>query len=478
MRRGRRLGPLYRKDGVWRPDPRKLSWLGRMPNKTRRLAKRAEKQRGGAELYHAVGDLTKEKILDIFCNGRPFDSFPSADRPIFLLKWGPPGSGKSSAKVRSFIDTLGVDASDFIDYSPDKIIENLVPYRFESALAKAEYERMKADYERKDYAAVKQRLSSYVLNLKGRYTSSVKKNVNAFVKSWPSGRPVPISKMEEFEKILNDVLYDKSASIYSFYRLKNKTGSTKTIREKMRDVLAELFTRDKFIQYESGGAGYGEGMERKRLVDQFTPHRLSRTVTRGSVKSSFIEIFKNTQEELLGKIEYDSTNMPIGIDQTSIGPITVPMNYRIVVVYPVIPREKIAERAQKRAAHMFFQKNDVAINDIDTYRFFMMEYAAELFAMLGGENPVHEIVDQALRIEQEKHGENSSIPYTEYIKGLITKLRNLEDGELISIPFFRGIGPTAIMDSVEQAFQYSVDYFLKQYLLIGRIEQVVYINTA
>jgi hypothetical protein len=48
----------------------------------------------------------------------------------------------------------------------------------------------------------------------------------------------------------------------------------------------------------------------------------------------------------------------------------------------------------------------------------------------------------------------------------------------MTIPFFRGIGPTAIMDSVEQAFQYSVDYFLKQYLLIGRIEQVVYINTA
>jgi hypothetical protein len=101
------------------------------------------------------------------------------------LKWGPPGSGKSSPKVRSFIDTLGVASADFIDYSPDKIIENLLPYRFDSALAKAEYERMKADYERKDYVAVKGRLSSYVQNLKGRYTSSVKRNVNDFVKGWP-----------------------------------------------------------------------------------------------------------------------------------------------------------------------------------------------------------------------------------------------------------------------------------------------------
>jgi hypothetical protein len=451
-------------------------------NKTRRLAKRPQKQRqqagGAAELYQAVGDLTKDKIIEIFCNGRPVESFPSAERPVFVLKWGPPGSGKSSAKVRSFIDTLGVASTDFIDYSPDKIIENLAPYRFESALVKAEYERMKADYKRKDFAAVRQRLSSYVLNLKGRYTSSIKKNVNAFVKSWEGKHPLPISRMEQFQKILEQVLYDKSASTYSFYRTKNKTGSTKTIREKMRDVLAQLFTQGKHIQYESGGAGYGEDLERKRLVDQFTPHRTARTLARGSVQSSFIEIFKNTQEELLGKIQYDSSNMPVGIDAASIGPTTVPINYRIIVVYPVIPRDVIAERAQKRAASMFFQRDEVIINDIDTYRYLMLDYATELFAVLGGENPVHEIVDEALRLEQEKHGQNSSVPYTEYIKTLITQLKGLEEGELMTIPFFRGIGPTAIMDSVEQAFQYSVDYFLKQYLLIGRIEQVVYINTA
>ena len=447
-------------------------------NKTR---KRPEKQRqrgGAAELYQAVGDITKEKIIEIFCKGRPVGSFPSAERPVFLLKWGPPGSGKSSAKVRSFIDTLGVASTDFIDYSPDNIIEDLVPYRFDSALAKAEYERIKADYKRKDYAAVRQRLSSYVLNLKRRYTNSVKKNVNVFVKSWEGKHPLPISRMEEFQKILNQILYDKSASTYSFYRTKNKTGSKKTIREKMRDVLAELFTQGKHIQYESGGAGYGEGLERKRLVDQFTPHRLARTLARGAVQPSFIEIFKNTQEELLGKIQYDSANMPIGIDEASIGPTTVPMNYRIIVVYPVIPRDVIAERARKRAASMFFQRDEVIINDVDTYRGLLLEYATELFAVLGGENPVHEIVDEALRLEQEEHGQNSSVPYTEYVKDLLTRFKTLEEGELISIPFFRGIGPSAIMDSVEQAFQYSVDYFLKQYLLIGRIEQVVYINTA
>jgi len=442
-------------------------------NKTRRKS-RLYKQNGGVvELYHAVGDLTNEKILSIFCNGRPIEDFPSEERPIFLLKWGPPGSGKSSAKVRSFIETLGVSPADFIDYSPDKILENLIPYRFESAMAKAEYERIKADYQMRDFAAVRRRLSSYALNLKKRYTNSVRKDVNTFVKSWPGRNPLPISRMDEFNRILEAILYDKSTSVYSFYRTKNKTGSTKTIREKMREVLSDLFTSKKHIQYESGGAGYGEGQERKRLVDQFTPHRLTRS------RTPFIDIFKNTQEELLGKIEYDPvSNIPIGIEETSVGPLTVPLSYRIIVVYPIIPRDIIAQRAQKRAAQMFYQKNNVSINDIDIYRGLMEEYAKELFTMLGGNGPVREIVDSALRLEQEKYGENSSVPYSEYIKSLITRFSTLEEGEIISFPFFRGVGPSEIMDRVEQAFQYSVDYFLKQYLLIGRIEQVVYINTA
>jgi hypothetical protein len=95
-------------------------------------------------------------------------------------------------------------------------------------------------------------------------------------------------------------------------------------------------------------------MERRRLVDQFTPHRLVRS--RGSVAPSFIEVFKNTQEELLGKIQYDSSNMPIGIDEASIGPTTVPMNYRIIVVYPIIPRDVIAARPRRGRPTCFFRR--------------------------------------------------------------------------------------------------------------------------
>ena len=46
----------------------------------------------------------------------------------------------------------------------------------------------------------------------------------------------------------------------------------------------------------------------------------------------------------------------------------------------------------------------------------------------------------------------------------------------MSIPFFRAVSPEAIYSMIKQSFNYSVDYFLKQYILAGRIEQVVYIN--
>ncbi len=46
----------------------------------------------------------------------------------------------------------------------------------------------------------------------------------------------------------------------------------------------------------------------------------------------------------------------------------------------------------------------------------------------------------------------------------------------VSIPFFRAVSPDAIYSMLKQSFNYSVDYFLKQYILAGRIEQVVYIN--
>lgn len=441
-----------------------------MRSKTRR------RQRGGStssRLYPTVGDLTRDEILRVFCKDRPFEDFPSSERPFFILKWGPPGSGKSSEKVRSFIERLGVKSRDYIDYSPDTIVENLLPYRFESAMAKAENLRMKTLYELKRYKDVKEILTRYKVNNQKRYTNKTKKNVQEFLSEWPSGKSVPVSRLEEFGALLNSVLYDKSSSIYSFYRTKNTTGSSKTIREKMRDILAEAFRTKKHIQYESGGAGYGEGLDRQKVSDQFTLHRMLRSKTHAPL----IDIFRNTQEELLGKIRYDAQNLPIGLVESSLGPFSVPLSYRIVVVYPIIPREEIVKRAQARAARMFFQRDEVTVPNLDMYRGMLLEFAKELYETLGGEGEIGRIVDEALRLEQERFGKTPE-SYLGYLKEMITKVEGLKDGETLSLPFFRGIGATAIMDSIEQAFQYSVDYFLKQYILIGRLEQVIYINTA
>jgi hypothetical protein len=169
---------------------------------------------------------------------------------------------------------------------------------------------------------------------------------------------------------------------------------------------------------------------------------------------------------------------------------TVPKNYRIIVVYPILPRELIAERASLRASKMFFEKKTNIMQasetePLQTYKDILISYATQLRQMLGGETgDIMRLVNQALA--QEKAAVLSKVafehdgdtPYSEYIDDLLTQFRGMtEYGMPFSFPFYRALGPSIIMDSVEQAFQYSIDYFLKQYLLLGRIEQIIYINT-
>ena len=78
------------------------------------------------------------------CNGRKLEDLPSSENPIYILKWGPPGSGKSSSKVTEFIKSLGQPIENYVDYSTDKLVESYVPFRSETVVAKLQYEKAKA----------------------------------------------------------------------------------------------------------------------------------------------------------------------------------------------------------------------------------------------------------------------------------------------------------------------------------------------
>ena len=430
---------------------------------------KTRKQRGG-DLYKDVNQISVDEITRVFTGGR---DLPVSERPFFVLKWGPPGSGKSSETVQSTIASLGVPLQDYMEYSPDKIIENLLPFRFESSMAKAEHERLKAelsaaydeetDPKRRDFASIRSSLTSYVQNLKERYTNKNKGNVKTILAPWSQGAP-PVSIKDSIIPTFEKILIDKTKSAYNQYRIREKNTAGLTIRDKMREVLKNAFSKKIHIQYETSGSGYGDTQERQKLLNQFSPHRVLRATGK---PLSCIDIFINNYQELLGRIKYDEeTKSPIRIGQLT--PYSIPMEYRIVVVYPLVRKELIMQRAEERANRMFLQKTPEQLHgDPEEYRQLLTYYANDLFIALGGRKPaIKPLVDLAL----EKEGFVESIGALTPPFGPMSK-----EG---AFPFYRSPAREFILDSIEQAFQYSIDYFLKQYLIIGRIEKVVYVNTG
>ena len=306
------------------------------------------KQRGG-EYYIDINQVTQEEIIHIFCHGRTLEDLPSVSppaQPLFILKWGPPGSGKSSKKVNSYISSLGIPKEDYMEYTPDVIMENILPFRFLSSMAKLEYEKIKALVEQKKYSEARELIQLYQLNTERKYSNKGKIQVKSFLNSWPT-RSDPRLKGNSYHKSLNTILYNKTKSAYNFYREKALNDSGMSIRQKMRNVLAAAFTSNKNIQYESSGLGYGDVPEQQSFSNQYTSSRIRRSRGEQSVES----VFKNTQETLLGRIVYDErTHVPIHVEV--VNEYTVPLHYRILVIYPIIPREIIAERASLRASHI------------------------------------------------------------------------------------------------------------------------------
>lgn len=65
--------------------------------------------------------FTRENIETVLLNGRSFDEYPSVPNPVFIIKVGPPGSGKSSARSRAEVESIIGNQSDAILIDIDKV---------------------------------------------------------------------------------------------------------------------------------------------------------------------------------------------------------------------------------------------------------------------------------------------------------------------------------------------------------------------
>jgi predicted ABC-type ATPase len=82
--------------------------------------------------YPYVGSLNEKEAEMIFTAGKGFDGLSTPDEPIFVLLYGTPGSGKSTALKR--MDGLaGLDPADAVQINLDSLIEVLEPFRLMTA---------------------------------------------------------------------------------------------------------------------------------------------------------------------------------------------------------------------------------------------------------------------------------------------------------------------------------------------------------
>lgn len=98
--------------------------------------------------YKSLDALSVQEAIQIATDGRGIH--PAKGDPFFVVKYGPPGSGKSSARVYQEIKKLGPPITSYVDVNQDTLVESML-----------EYKRNHTQYNRLRYQKNKKGLSLY-----------------------------------------------------------------------------------------------------------------------------------------------------------------------------------------------------------------------------------------------------------------------------------------------------------------------------
>jgi len=77
--------------------------------------------------YNSLNDMTVQEVIKIASHGRGIQSVKGI--PLFVVKYGPPGSGKSSENVYTAIKKLGPSMTSYIDMNQDTLVESMKSYQ-------------------------------------------------------------------------------------------------------------------------------------------------------------------------------------------------------------------------------------------------------------------------------------------------------------------------------------------------------------
>ncbi len=445
-------------------------------NRTKKQKKRANTtQRGGKRLYFSGEEYTAAEIEKIFCNGKTLAELekPSGDnRPIFFIKWAPMASGKSSKKVMTIIEhtlaPMGVESC--ADVTSDKLIENLLPFRYDTMDAKMKNVRIKADLAIKNYSHAKQ-----ILQFHRDRLAPVNTNRGTVEKLISEARWSLNEK--ETDMLLDSLLQKRISQIYNKHYRIDKNSGRKSIREKVVEFFPRAYAEGVNIVYETAGLGYGESEQIGTLM--------ARTRTGRLREKEENPIFKNTFADFLGEVVLAQLE-PGKVKPVGIRPISgegtrpelfIPEKYRIVVIFPIVPIQELVKRGFARAYGQLYHPTfyDVTEEQKNT----LAEYITSLISTVtkGSAKPAELRSKLAEILTREFHEHSQLTGEVSYVEDLEVMLSKTKNPEVLksSFPFFR-LTSYDIETAVAQAFQYSIDYFLSQYIQLGRVEQIIYVN--
>jgi hypothetical protein len=446
-------------------------------NQTHRQKKRNSKtQKGGKRLYSSIDEYSAMEIEKIFCDGKLLSEMkkPIKNGPFFIIKWAPMASGKSSKKIMDTIERIiaPYPLESCADVSSDKLVENLLPFRYDTVDAKIKNIRAKADIELSEFRHAKQILQFHKRKLPRGNTNL--QTIDSLIQG--AGWPIP-KKDSEF--LLESLLQKRIRQVYNQYYRVDKNTNGKTLRDKVIEFFPRAYEQGVNVIYETAGLGYGESEQIGTLM--------ARTRLEALKQKEANPIFKNTFADFLGEVVMaellPGQLKPVGF-QPNTAPgghpeLFIPQKYRIVIIFPIVSIDELVKRGYLRAYNQLYHPT---LYDVDEQqKSEIARYIQKLLDTLtvGVDSrkslDLEAQIDKILTREFREHSRlEGSMDYQKNLSDLLETAQNPEI-PTSTFPFFR-LTSFDIETAVAQAFQYSIDYFLSQYIQLGRIEQVIYVS--
>ena len=179
-----------------------------------------------APIAPAVAEIPKNKTLPyrgsldekaaelIFTDGKGFDGLPTPDQPTFVLLFGTPGSGKSTA-LKRMEKLAGLNPKDAVQINLDSLIEPLEPFRL--ATAKIAFEAFETKGVANTNSANEATVAEIAGQASGPYMSLMRSKKNN--RPGHEGEPLPYSiqdlrflMLELALKAGKNIIYERTVS--------------------------------------------------------------------------------------------------------------------------------------------------------------------------------------------------------------------------------------------------------------------------